>query len=143
MNQNSEHHRKHELSGFTHAALLLLPSLVIVCLCFVILPWLFDLRSQLQNGFWERQVLLAIVSFSISGTGVFFVGLRLFRMPSLITQCGWIIISFGYLMLTIYVLQSHIPFAPRVIFAVFGLLFLFIATRGFFTDKKSIKNGKK
>jgi membrane-associated HD superfamily phosphohydrolase len=124
------------------ARFLVIPSLLLAVAGVTLLPWLLETRRRLDNVYWEGQLLFAIVALCIALCGVPFVCLRLFHRVWVISPLGWLVTALGYLCLLMYLLQSHFPITPKLIFALLGLVCLRWALQGFRLDMPSIHTHK-
>jgi peptidoglycan/LPS O-acetylase OafA/YrhL len=118
------------------ARYLVLPSLLIAAAAVVILPWLIKTKRMLQNEYWEGQLLFAIIALSVTACGVPLMGLRLFRRVPVVAPLGWGLTAFGYLMMLLYMVQSHLPPGPKIVFLAAGALCLRWAILGFALDRE-------
>lgn len=117
------------------AIILLVPSLAILTMSLAIGSWLLETRARLDNDYWESQILFAFVALMGGNLGLPFLVLRSIKPKVGRLRFGWLFPLISYLLLMVYMEQSHFPLLPKVIFLTVGVVFLGGAFMGFDRDR--------
>lgn len=121
-------------TGRRQAIWLVAPSLLLVIASVLLLPWLLETRRRLDNAYWEGQLHFAAISLGVAAAGAPFVILRLLRRVPFVCHLGWLVVAAGYVAMTIYMVQSHLPGISQFILGSLGVAGLLIAIRGLVAD---------
>ena len=97
--------------------------------------WLLETRARLDNDYWESQILFAFVALMGGNLGLPFLVLRSIKPKVGRLRFGWLFPLISYLLLMVYMEQSHFSLLAKVIFLTVGVVFLGGAFMGFDRDR--------